>query len=80
MSSAGASIGLVANNPVASATSEAEFLCARGFETRVVLDAEPELPIAFVATVAMSVTFLKFRRHVVHLPRPQPVARVASGL
>ncbi|TWI07300.1 hypothetical protein [Aerolutibacter ruishenii] len=43
-----ASIGLVADDPVASANDAAEFLRSRGFEARVVLDAEPALPIAFV--------------------------------
>ncbi|MEO6447593.1 MAG: hypothetical protein ABIP66_20750 [Gemmatimonadaceae bacterium] len=61
-----ASIGLVADDPVASANSSAEFLRSRGFEAKVVLDAERELPIAFVVTNAMSGTVLNFRKHVVH--------------
>lgn len=68
-----ASIGLVAEDPAFSANSAAEFLRARGFEAKVVLDAEPELPIAFVVTNATSGTVLNFRKHVIHLPRPQPV-------
>lgn len=67
-------IGLVADDPIASAHSAAEFLRARGFEARVVLDAEPGLPIAFVVTNATSGTVLYFRKYVIHLPRPQPVA------
>lgn len=47
-----ASIGLVADDPVASAESAAAFLQSRGFEACVVLDAEPELPIALVVTSA----------------------------
>ena len=39
----------------------------------VVLDAEPGLPIAFVVSDAMPGTVLNFRRHVIHLPKPQPV-------
>ena len=74
---AAASIGLVVDDPVASANSAAEFLRSRGFEARTVLDAEPELPIAFVVTNALSGTVLNFRRHVVHLPRPQPVPRAS---
>lgn len=70
---ASASIGLVADDPVASANDAAEFLRARGFEASVVLDAEPELPIAFVVTNATSGTVLNFRKHVIHLPRPVPV-------
>ncbi len=70
---AAASIGLVTDDPVASANDAAEFLRARGFDAKVVLDAEPELPIAFVVTNATSSTVLNFRRHVIHLPRPRPV-------
>lgn len=68
---ASASIGLVADDPVASANHAAEFLRARGFTAAVVLDAEPELPIAFVVTNVTSGTVLNFRKHMVHLPRPK---------
>ena len=73
-----ASIGLVADDPAASANSAAEFLRSRGFEAKVVLDAEPELPIAFVVTNAMSGTVLNFRKHVVHLPRPQAAGKASQ--
>ena len=73
---ASASIGLVADDPIASANTAADFLRSHGFEARVVLDAEPELPIAFVVTNATSGTVLNFRKHVMHLPRPQPVRKV----
>ncbi len=66
-----ASIGLVVKDPAESAESAAEFLRSRGYSATVVLDAEPELPIAFVVTDAMSGTVLNFRKHVIHLPRPQ---------
>jgi hypothetical protein len=66
------SIGLVADDPAASANDAAAFLRSRGFSATVVLDAEPELPIAFVVTDAMSGTVLNFRRHVLHMPRPEP--------
>jgi hypothetical protein len=68
---ASASIGLVADDPVASANHAAEFLQARGFTAAVVLDAEPELPIAFVVTNVTSGTVLNFRNHMIHLPRPK---------
>jgi len=68
-----ASIGLVAGDPVASANAAAEFLRSRGFEAKVVLDVEPDLPIAFLVTNATSGTVLNFRKHLIHLPRPQPV-------
>lgn len=72
LGAATSSIGLVADDPVASAESAAAFLRSRGFEARVVTDAEPEIPIAFVVTNAMPGTVLNFRKHVIHLPRPQP--------
>ncbi len=71
---ASASIGLVSADPVASANDAAEFLQARGFEAKVVLDAEPELPIAFVVTNATSGTVLNFREHLIHMPRPESVS------
>jgi hypothetical protein len=75
LAGATSSIGLVVSDPTASANHAAEFLRSRGFEAKVILDAEPELPIAFVATNAMPGTVLNFRRHVIHLPKPQPVQR-----
>ncbi|MBA2378706.1 MAG: hypothetical protein H0V76_03925 [Blastocatellia bacterium] len=65
-----ASIGIVANDPVESANSAANFLRSRGFEAEVVLDVEPELPIAFVTTNAMLGTVLNFRKHLIHFPAP----------
>jgi hypothetical protein len=75
LGSPAASIGLVAGNPVASANRAADFLRSRGFDASVVLDAEPELPIAFLVTNAMTATVLNFRKHVIHLPMPQPAGR-----
>ena len=69
LGAAAACIGLVADDP-ASAKTAAEFLRTRGFTADVVLDAEPELPIAFVVTNAMTGTALNFRKHVIHMPRP----------
>ncbi|HWA28172.1 MAG TPA: hypothetical protein VG734_21150 [Lacunisphaera sp.] len=73
LGSAGACIGLVADDPAASARAAAAFLQSQGFEARVVLDAEPDLPLAFVVTNALAGTALNFRKHVIHLPRPEPV-------
>ncbi len=67
---ASASIGLVSDDPVASANDAADFLRARGFKANVVLDAEPAIPIAFVVTNATSGTVLNFRKHLIHMPRP----------
>lgn len=65
-----ASIGLVAVDPAAAAHAAAEFLRSRGFSAEVVLDAEPELPIAFVASNVFTGTVVNFRKHVIHMPRP----------
>jgi len=72
LGSASASIGLVVDDPVASANAAMAFLRSRGFEAKVVLDVEPELPIAFVVTNAMSGTVLNFRKHLIHFPKPPP--------
>ena len=71
LNSPAASIGLVADDPIASANEAANFLRSKGFKAEVVLDAEPELPIAFVLTDAMIGTVLNFRKHVIHMPRPK---------
>ncbi len=71
LGSAAASIGLVARDPAASAHAAADFLRSHGFEANVVLDAEPELPIAFVTTNAFVGTVLNFRKHIIHMPRPK---------
>jgi hypothetical protein len=70
LNSPAASIGLVAVDPISSAYSAADFLRSKGFTAEVILDVEPEIPIAFVSTNAMIGTILNFRKHMVHLPRP----------
>jgi hypothetical protein len=65
-----ASIGLVSSDPAKSAAQAAAFLGKRGFDAQVVLDAEPDLPIAFVVTNAFTGTVLNFRKHAIHMPRP----------
>ncbi|GGD48087.1 hypothetical protein [Pseudoxanthomonas indica] len=72
---ASASIGLVSDDPVASAKDAAQFLRDRGFEAKVVLDAEPAIPIAFVVTNATSGTVLNFRKHLIDMPRDQLVSK-----
>ena len=71
LGSPAASIGLVAKDPVASANAAAEFLRDRGFKADVILDVEPEIPIAFVSTDAMKATVINFRKHMIHLPKPK---------
>jgi hypothetical protein len=71
LGSAAASIGMVSADPAASAESAAAFLREQGFSAAVVLDAEPDLPIAFVLTDALTGAALNFRKHVIHMPRPK---------
>jgi len=66
-----ASIGLVVVDPEANAQAAADFRHSKGFTAEISLDAEPELPIAFVSTNAMIGTVLNFRKHVIYLPRPK---------
>ena len=70
LNSPAASIGLVADDPIASANEAANFLRSKGFTAEVILDVEPGLPIAFVSTNAMIGTVLNFRKHIIHFPRP----------
>jgi hypothetical protein len=74
LGSATASIGLVADDPAAAAHAAAAFLTARGFSAEVVLDVEPELPIAFVVSNVFPGTVLNFRKHLMHMPRPPKAA------
>jgi hypothetical protein len=70
LGSATASIGLVVDDPAASAEAAAAFLESRGFSAQVVLDVEPGLPIAFVVSDVFMGTVLNFRKHLIHMPRP----------
>jgi hypothetical protein len=74
LGSAGASIGLVADDPTAAAHAAAAFLTTRGFSAEVVFDVEPELPIAFVVSNVFAGTVLNFRKHMMHMPRPPKAA------
>lgn len=65
-------IGLVADDPLASAQAAAEFLGGRGFTAEVVQDVEPGFPVVFVLSDVMPGTAFNFRRHVLHMPRPAP--------
>jgi hypothetical protein len=71
LGNASASIGLVSSDPEASANEAARFLQSRGYQARVVLDAEPAIPIAFVVTDAMLGTVLNFRKHISQMPAPE---------
>ena len=68
-------IGLVADDPLASAEAAATFLRERGFDATVVQEIEPGLPVVFVLTDAMPGTVVNFRPHLLRMPRPEPVPR-----
>lgn len=74
LGNASASIGIVADDPVASAQDAVALLRSRGFAAEVVLDAEPGIPIAFVVTDATSGTAFSFRKHMIDMPRDQLVS------
>lgn len=65
-------IGLVVDDPLASAEAAAAFLRTRGFSAEVVQDVEPGFPVVFVLSDVMPGTAFNFRRHVIHMPRPAP--------
>ena len=65
-----ACIGLVADRPQEEAEKAARFLRQRGFAARVAMDIEPDLPIAFVLTDALSGSCINFRPHITRMPRP----------
>ena len=71
LNSAAASIGLVAEDPAASAKEAVDFFRSRGLTAEIVPDVEPELPIVFVTTNALKATVINFRKHMIHLPRPK---------
>ncbi|MBB4082999.1 hypothetical protein [Brevundimonas lenta] len=66
-----ACIGLVADKPQEAAEEAARFLRQRGFAARVAVDIEPDLPIAFVLTDALSGSCINFRPHITRMPRPK---------
>ena len=72
LAGATSAIGLVADDPAASAAAAAALLRARGFRAEVVTDVEPGLPIVFVLTDALPGTVLNFRPHVIQMPHPAP--------
>lgn len=68
-----AALGLVVDDPEASARAVAELLRARGFRAEPIFDAEPGLPIAFVSTDALLGSAIVFRKHVLQMgAKPDP--------
>lgn len=63
----GAALGLVVDDPDASARAVAALLRERGFRAEPVFDAEPGLPIAFVTTDALHGAAIVFRKHVLEM-------------
>jgi hypothetical protein len=67
-----AALGFVVADPEQAAREAATLLQRHGFDARVIADAEPGLPIAFVATDALSGSALVFRKHVLKMGRKPP--------
>lgn len=75
-----AALGFVVDDPEQAARDAADRLRRNGFTAEVILDAEPGLPITFVATDALSGSVIVFRKHVLKMgqrppawtPRQQP--------
>lgn len=63
------SIGLVADDPAASAAQAADALRARGFAAEVVEGVEPGMPVVHVVTDALPGSTLTFRPHALSMPR-----------
>jgi hypothetical protein len=71
LGNASSAIGLVSDDPEASAQRAAEYLRSKGFDAEVVEDAEPNLPVYFVITDAMLGTAINFRPPVSQMPAPE---------
>ncbi|CAN5758082.1 hypothetical protein BH23GEM6_BH23GEM6_24720 [soil metagenome] len=67
-----AAIGLVVEDPVASALDAVRHLRGRGFEATMIEDAEPGLPIVFVTTDALNSSVIVFRKHVLKMGTRPP--------
>jgi len=69
----GAALGLVVDDPDASARAIAARLQALGFASESIHDAEPGLPIAFVRTDALLGSIIVLRKHALRMGRrPDP--------
>lgn len=68
----GAALGFVVADPEQSARETADLFRSRGFTAEFILDAEPGLPIAFVATDALSGSVIVFRKHVLKMGQKPP--------
>ena len=67
LGSPSAALGLVVDDPDATARQVAKHLQGRGFQAASIHGAEPGLPIAFVRTNALSGSVLVFRKHVLRM-------------
>ena len=61
LGNARSAIGLVSDDPEASARRAAEYLRSKRFNAEVVEDVEPNLPVYFVVTDAMLGAAINFR-------------------
>jgi hypothetical protein len=67
---ASSAIGLVSDDPGASAQLAAQFLRSKGYQAEVIENAEPNMPVYFVITDAMLGSALNFRPPVSEMPSP----------
>jgi hypothetical protein len=68
----GAALGFVVVDPEQAARETADLFRRSGFTAEVILDAEPGLPIAFVATDALSGSIIVFRKHILKMGQKPP--------
>lgn len=72
LGSPAAALGFVVSDPERAARDAVRLLQDSGFETELIPDAEPGLPITFVRTNALIGAVLVFRKHAIHMGQKPP--------
>lgn len=67
-----AALGFVVADPEQAAREAVDLFRRNGFTAELILNAEPGLPIAFVATDALSGSAIVFRKHILKMGRKPP--------
>lgn len=67
-----AALGFVVADPEQAARETVDRFRRGGFTAELILDAEPGLPIAFVATDALSGSVIVFRKHILKMGQKPP--------
>jgi hypothetical protein len=68
----GAALGFVVADPEQAARETADLFRRSGFSAELILNAEPGLPITFVATDALSGSIIVFRKHILKMGQKPP--------